>query len=161
MHRGRVSPARSAQETAVGIVPKSFRLKRAPALRPAEHVNLVRYDSAFCEDDRGAPRTRTPGARRGGHGEKSPPQKGLHRLEPERGPQDDGWRVLAPGQTRPALYFDAGKMERAPESENRGAPIRAGCGAQAIEETRRPLRPGFKAETKIAAPVCGRGESHP
>src|SRR4051812_8081886 len=110
MHRGRVSPARSAQEAAAGIVPESLRLERAPALRAAEHVNFVRYHSAFREDDRGAPRTRTPRARRGGHGEKSPPQKGLHRLEPERGPQDNGWRVLAAGETRPALCFDAGKM---------------------------------------------------
>src|SRR4051812_25433842 len=130
MHRGRVSPARPAQETAAGIVPESFRLERAPALRAAEHVNFVRHDPAFREDDRGAARTRTSRARRSGHGEKSPPQKSLHRLEPERGPQDDGWRVLAPSQTRPALCFDAGKMERAPESKNRGAPIRAGCGAQ-------------------------------
>src|ERR1041385_5516264 len=154
MHRGCFPPERCVDETAPEIVPESFRLKRHSALCAAQFAGLVQRDAIVREDDRRAARTRASEARPRRHGEKSSAQQGVHRLEPECGPQNDGGRLFAAGETRPALHLDASKMERAEKGKHRRALFRIGRCAQAIEEVRRSVRAGPETETKTASTIC-------
>src|SRR5262245_35081495 len=117
---GRTPAEGTARPAASGVLPQGLGLEGPPALRPPESPGHVRRDPTVRAGHRRSAGARASDARRRRDGEARPGAKGLHRLEPERRAQDDGRRLLAPGQARPALRLAAGDLA--------GARCRTGAG---------------------------------
>src|ERR1051326_6232255 len=153
MRRSGVTSSRCPCKAATEILPESFLFERNPTLCAAEHCGFVQRDAIVRENYCRAHGTRASEARCRRHGEESAPQQSLYRLEPECRSQNDGWRLFAPRETRPAFRLDAGEIERARKGEDRRALFRTREGAETIEESRRFVCAGLEAETEIAAAV--------
>src|SRR5579871_2461421 len=96
----------------IEIVRQGFGLERFAVVRAVEHARYLRRYATVRQNSGRAYGARASGSRGGGDVQERAKRKSVHRLEPELGLQDHGFRLFIAGRERGAAGVDASELER-------------------------------------------------